>query len=202
MGNKFEDIKVDIADGEFKDYVGDSAYKFTAAKDRVLEGKHTAHSWWALLFGVFYSVYYKHWSVFYSFVLLTAVIALIAGEANQQAAISAAGLLTSIYCYFRFKYDYVKSAYKKIHKIKQLEDDEERLKRLLLKKGGTSWLNVVIAIAVVAVLSTITASTEERKEIAQSIESIKHEVQAVQQEVNDAATETNIFDDADSIFDE
>lgn len=202
MRTKFKDIKNDVTEAEFKTFVGDNAYKFSQARERVLNGKHTAHSWWALLFGVFYSVYYKHWDVFVAFILLAMIFAVSGGDGNQSSAIGASGLFVSIYCHYRFKHDYVKAAYQKIYKLKQVESDEERLRALLQKKGGTSWLNVIIAIVLISLATGFLGTPQEREEFAQAMEEVQQEMQAIQDEIDGDSVQKNIFDDADSIFDE
>ncbi|MCS5597951.1 MAG: hypothetical protein NZ828_11935 [Alphaproteobacteria bacterium] len=177
MRTKFKDIADKVTEAEFKEFVGENAYKFSLARERALDSKKTAPAWMCLLFGPVYGVYYKHWDAFFGFILIAMLVAVTGDDLDNNTIIGTAGLLCGVYCYYRLKIDYVHGAYKKIHKLKQVEDDDERLKRLLRKRGGTSKLNVVIAIAVLIFLSLMTASTSQRAEMFQSIEQAQIEME-------------------------
>jgi hypothetical protein len=176
MRIKFKDIAGKVTETEFKEFAGENAYKFSQARERTFDGKKTAPAWMCLLFGPLYGVYYKHWDAFYGFILLAILIAVTGDDLDSQKILGPAGLLCGVYCYYRLKVDYVQGAYKTIHKLKQAEDDDERLKRLLRKKGGTSKLNVVIAVIVLFFLSLAVASTSERVEILKSMEQAQIEM--------------------------
>ena len=177
MRTKFKEISSEVTEAEFKEFVGDNAYKFSEARERALEGKKTAPAWICFLLGPIYGVYYKHWDAFYGFILIAVLVAVTGDDLDNNTSMGAAGILCGIYCYYRLKLDYVQGVYQKIHKFKKVEKDEERLNRILRKKGGTSKLNVVIAIVVLLVLSFMLSSAGQRAEILQSMEQAQYEME-------------------------
>ena len=132
-----------ISDDEFKDFLGQNAYKFFSAKDRALRGKNV-WSWSAFFFPLFWAAYYK-WYVAAGVIALVNIAAIECLGTFALPAFYLSSLVISIVAGITFKSAYIRHAFSKIAEFKAVESNPQRLKDLLQRHGGSSAFNVFLA---------------------------------------------------------
>jgi len=153
----FQELAEEVTEDEFKDFVGDNAYKFAEARKRALAGKKECWSWLILFFAPIWSAYYKMWTpvlVIFSASILTGILA------QSPGAGSVVGQIIAVIYALRLKTGYVRYAYQKISALKEVESDPDRLKAILKKKGGTSKLSAAAVIVFILLLLLVRVAAE------------------------------------------
>lgn len=153
---KFIELTQEVTDEDFKDFVGLRAYNFLKAKDKLVAGnKKGEFSAAAFLFHGFYAAFYKYWTPMISFFVGALLIIIFVGSPEKQEAFSVFGLGLSIFWGQYFKTFYLKYAYKRIARLKRMEQDPSRLKPLLEREGGTSVLHLIISIILAVMVGAL-----------------------------------------------
>jgi hypothetical protein len=127
MRTKFKDIADSVTDEDFKAFMGDNVEKFTPTRQRLLDGKKTSWDWLVFFFAVPWAIHYRYHPVLNGYiVLISAAIVWAAWDAGPITGLFGFSLIASLFA-LRFKLGYVKSAHKKIYKIKKkyVERDEQ-----------------------------------------------------------------------------
>lgn len=145
---KFTELAQDVSDEDFKDFVGLKAYNFLNAKEKLMAGNNKGEfSWPAFVFHAFYAAYYKYWTPMLSLIIgALAIIIFVENPEKQESYSKLFVLALSIFWGQYFKTFYLKHAYKRISRLKKMEEDPDRLKVLLGKKGGTSILHLIFSL--------------------------------------------------------
>ena len=144
--------------------------------------KDGSFSWCTLIFGPLYVFYRKMWLFGFVWFLIISVITLLAAlfSINFSSILpiidygnySAANILTFVITWivnivmsFMFKKLYIKKVTKKVEQIKQknIGASNEELSKICSKKGGTTILGIILAIALVEIIPTLLATVIEHK---------------------------------------
>lgn len=149
-----------VSDDEFKAYVGDNSYKYMPVLEKVRQGKLAYFGFAPLLIGPAWVGYRKLWIGLLAYLGLA--IALTAfGDVLY--------ILLWVGLSFVLPARYVVHVCRKIQSIKAYEQDPNRLKSILEKKGGTSILSAIITFLIwVSVIFLVLAPRDVFSEVSLS----------------------------------
>lgn len=151
MRKRFQKIVNEVSDEDYEAFMGENVDKFAVTRQRMLDGKLTSWDWMAFFFSIPWAINYRYRAIlnFYLVMISFLVWFTLLDDGQIFAGFFMGGLFASIFA-LTLKMGYVKSAYRKIYKIKQKITDRKEQLEAIVHAGRTfkifTWYNLLILV--------------------------------------------------------
>mgnify|MGYP003671238285 CR=1 FL=1 len=144
---------------ELAAFVGENRAYYLEKWESLKNGSVLSFNFYAFLFGIAWLLYrkmYREAGILFAIILVESEVTfnLVGDNGAVDIAIR---IFYSLAIGFTANYFYLKHAEREIQKLNEQFQDPTALKELIIKKGGTSWISVIVGIAIIVGLSLLLA---------------------------------------------